>query len=115
MEKLNTLDTQVDGDHYKALGQHQPIYIIKQWYGMPGVIISCVKDIIKYLSRFQRKGGLKDLYKARHYLDILIESVEQDQGVTPTPPELIPSPPIPLDPTNPTPEVPMAGTSAKAK
>lgn len=32
-----------------------------------------VGNIIKYVSRYPRKDGLKDLEKAKHYLDKLIE------------------------------------------
>lgn len=30
-------------------------------------------NIIKYVCRFRLKDGIKDLHKARHYLDCLIE------------------------------------------
>ncbi len=31
-------------------------------------------NVIKYVSRWRKKGGVDDLRKARHYLDLLIES-----------------------------------------
>lgn len=31
-----------------------------------------VGNVIKYVCRFERKDGLKDLEKAKHYLDMLI-------------------------------------------
>ena len=33
----------------------------------------CEFNILKYLCRFKRKDGKKDLLKARHYLDLLIQ------------------------------------------
>lgn len=49
-------------------------------------------NVIKYITRFPRKGGLKDLYKARWYLDRLIRHVENEtDGVhIPSEPEYAP-------------------------
>jgi hypothetical protein len=33
----------------------------------------CEGNVIKYVSRWQQKGGVEDLRKARHYLDLLID------------------------------------------
>lgn len=30
-------------------------------------------NVVKYVTRWRSKGGLEDLYKARHYIDKLIE------------------------------------------
>ena len=30
-------------------------------------------NVIKYITRYKDKGGLEDLKKARHYIDLLIE------------------------------------------
>lgn len=39
----------------------------------------CIGNIIKYLSRFTKKGSpVEDLTKARVYLDYLIENVQKD-------------------------------------
>lgn len=64
---MNALDTQVDGDHYKKL-KIQPIeYIYANNIGyMEG-------NVIKYISRWKDKNGIKDLEKAKHYIDLLIE------------------------------------------
>ena len=37
---------------------------------------------MKYVSRYKEKGGLSDLLKARHYLDLLIEQYEEIENVT---------------------------------
>lgn len=40
-------------------------------------------NILKYMMRWPRKDGLKDLYKARQYLDRLIRIVESRTGGAP--------------------------------
>lgn len=64
---MSALDTQIAGDHYKSQ-KIQPIEYIHA-NGIP-FAEGCV---IKYVSRWRSKGGLKDLEKARHFLDLLIE------------------------------------------
>lgn len=62
---------QVGGDHYKTL-KIQPIeYILANGIGFPE---GCV---IKYVTRWRSKGGIEDLRKARHFLDLLIEFSER--------------------------------------
>jgi hypothetical protein len=64
---MSALDDQVGGDHYKKL-KIQPIeYIYANQIGyMEG-------NVIKYVSRWKDKNGIKDLEKAKHYIDLLIE------------------------------------------
>jgi len=58
---------QEGGSHYKEMNIQTWDYIIANNIGyMEG-------NIIKYVSRWQAKGGIEDLKKARHYLDKLIE------------------------------------------
>ena len=61
---------QVGGDHYKT--EIQPWdYIIANNLGyLEG-------NIIKYVSRYKKKGGMADLLKAQHYLQKLIETTEE--------------------------------------
>lgn len=61
------LSVQVGGTHYKDL-PIQPIEYIK--HNNMGYIEGCV---IKYISRWRSKGGVTDLEKAKHYIDILIQ------------------------------------------
>lgn len=61
------LAVQVDGDHYKTL-KIQPVEYIHA-NGIP-FMEGC---IIKYVSRWRAKGGVKDLEKARHFIDMLIK------------------------------------------
>lgn len=63
-------DSQVGGNHYDM--PIQPIeYILKNNLGF------AEGNIIKYVSRYKSKGGVEDLKKARHYLDMLISSLEK--------------------------------------
>jgi hypothetical protein len=63
----SALDVQVAGDHYKKL-KIQPVEYIHT-NGLP-FIEGC---IIKYASRWRDKGGIKDLEKIKHFVDLLIE------------------------------------------
>ena len=58
---------QVGGDHYEKLAIQTWDYIAANGIGY------FEGNIIKYVSRWQNKGGVEDLKKARHYLDKLIE------------------------------------------
>lgn len=61
------LQVQVGGGHYKGL-KIQPIEYIHA-NGIPFAEGSA----IKYLTRWREKGGIEDLKKARHFIDLLIE------------------------------------------
>jgi hypothetical protein len=67
---MSAKDTQVGGDHYKI--PIQPVeYILANDIGF------CEGNIIKYVTRWQTKGGapnVEDLRKAKHYIELLIES-----------------------------------------
>lgn len=64
--KETPLDIQVAGDHYKTLGI-QPVEYIRQ-----NNIGYFEGNVIKYVTRWKDKGGIKDLEKAKHYLEMLI-------------------------------------------
>lgn len=64
---MNALETQVGGDHYQKKAIQPVEYIHANGLGF------CEGNIVKYVSRWKDKGGIKDLEKARHYLDILIQ------------------------------------------
>ena len=63
----SALDVQVGGGHYKNLAI-QPME-----YSMANGLDACQHTIIKYVTRFRDKGGIVDLEKARHTIDMLIE------------------------------------------
>jgi hypothetical protein len=65
--ETNALEVQVGGDHYKSL-KIQPVeYIHANGIGY------FEGNVIKYVSRWRSKNGIKDLEKARHYIDLLIQ------------------------------------------
>lgn len=64
---MSALNTQVSGDHYKSLAI-QPIEYIHA-NGIP----FAEGSVIKYVTRWRDKGGLADLEKAKHFLELLIE------------------------------------------
>lgn len=60
------LSSQVGGSHYKDM-PIQPIeYIHANGLGF------LEGNAIKYITRWRTKGGVQDLEKARHYIDMLI-------------------------------------------
>jgi len=71
---MATLDSQqVGGDHYAKYGDLLPWNVYSTWFGdreMRGYLLG---SIVKYLVRYPDKGKIKDLLKARHVLDKLIE------------------------------------------
>ena len=65
---------QVGGDHYVNMGV-QPWDAMKSWLTPEQFQGFLQGNAIKYLARWQSKGGVEDLRKARHYLDKLLEEV----------------------------------------
>lgn len=61
------LSVQVGGGHYKSMAIQPVEYITKN--NLP----YCEANVIKYISRWREKGGKKDLEKAKHYIDLLIQ------------------------------------------
>ena len=63
----SALTAQIGGDHYRKL-KIQPVEYIHA-NNIP-FIEGC---IIKYASRWRDKGGVRDLEKIKHFVDLLIE------------------------------------------
>lgn len=64
---------QVGGTHYKNMAIQPFEYIHKNGIGF------AEGNVIKYVSRWRAKGGIEDLKKARHFIDLLIEA-EKGEG-----------------------------------
>jgi hypothetical protein len=64
---MSALDIQVGGTHYKQM-KIQPVEFIHA-----NNIPYCEANAIKYLCRWRDKGGIRDLEKAKHYIDLLIQ------------------------------------------
>lgn len=69
------LTIQVGGDHYKEY-TIQPIE-----YAMANGLDFCQANAIKYITRHKEKGGLEDLRKAKHLIDMLIHFEYEDINV----------------------------------
>jgi hypothetical protein len=70
---MSALNTQVSGDHYKSL-KIQPIEFIHA-NGIP----FAEGSVIKYVTRWRAKGGIADLEKAKHFIELLIELEKKAQ------------------------------------
>ena len=65
---------QEGGDHYKTMA-------IQPWDFIIGNQLGFLEgNIVKYVCRWQSKGGIEDLRKANHYLTKLIEVAEVSHG-----------------------------------
>lgn len=64
---MSALSEQVGGDHYRKMAIQPVEFVHKNGIGyMEGCAI-------KYLCRWRTKGGIDDLRKSRHFIDLLIE------------------------------------------
>ena len=66
-KKLNALETQVGGNHYKKFAIQPVEFCYRNNIGY------LEATAIKYLCRWKDKNGLQDLEKAKHFIDLLIE------------------------------------------
>lgn len=64
-------DIQVGGSHYKSM-EIQPMR-----YSMKNNLNACQHTAIKYITRYKSKGGIQDLKKAIHTIELLIEFEEE--------------------------------------
>lgn len=72
METTNAKGQQIGGTHYKNM-EIQPVeYIHRNNLGF------CEGCVIKYVSRWKRKGGIQDLLKAKHFIELLIEMEKEE-------------------------------------
>jgi hypothetical protein len=65
------LKKQVAGEHYKALPIQPVEYVYRNDIGF------FEGNVIKYVTRWRDKGGIADLEKAKHYIEMLIEFESQ--------------------------------------
>ena len=68
---------QVDGNHYQTE--------IQPWDFIEANNLTFIEgNIVKYVARHRKKNGVRDLMKAKHYLEKLIE-IEQSKTLEVTP------------------------------
>ena len=63
----DSLSKQVDGNHYNSM-KIQPAEFINE-----NKILFAEGNAIKYIGRHQKKGKRKDIEKAIHYLEMILE------------------------------------------
>jgi hypothetical protein len=63
----DALSKQVAGNHYKDM-PIQPVEFIHA-----NALGYFEGNVVKYISRWRKKGGMADLEKAKHYVELLIE------------------------------------------
>lgn len=71
---MTTNKYQVGGEHY-ITKDVQPWEAMEAWMSEEAFKGYIWGNAIKYLARWEDKGGLQDLEKCKHYLDKLIEIV----------------------------------------
>lgn len=76
---MSPLDVQVGGGHYKSLSIQPVEYMYKN--NIPFIEGCC----IKYLTRWRDKGGIQDLEKVIHFVQLLIELENQKNGISTSP------------------------------
>ena len=68
--------TQIGGNHYASKAV-QPWDAMQAWLSREEFAGYLRGNVIKYMARCNDKGGIEDVRKARHYIDKLIETLEQ--------------------------------------
>jgi hypothetical protein len=68
MENSRPDEYQVGGEHYLSKSV-QPWEAMEAWMTEDQFKGFMLGNVIKYVARFQDKGGRNDLQKAKHYLD----------------------------------------------
>lgn len=77
---MSASDIQIDGDHYRKLGDFQPWNVLAHWL-TPEEYRGYQKGVaIAYLARELSKGGDSDIRKAAHHLQRLIEELDKKGG-----------------------------------
>jgi hypothetical protein len=70
----HAIKRQVGGDHYNRYAI-QPVDFI-----IANKIDWCEANAIKYITRWKHKNGIEDIKKAIHYLEILLERLQNENS-----------------------------------
>ena len=78
-KESKTLCNNVDHpQHYISKGGIETIDVIDAWTeGLDGIVAVDTANVIKYISRWNKKNGIEDLKKAQWYLNHLISEMER--------------------------------------
>ena len=77
---MKSLETQIAGQHYKNQNIQPIEYILEN--ELPFI----EGNIVKYITRWREKGGIEDLKKVKHYVEILMEHEDAKRNKTAVPP-----------------------------
>lgn len=81
MAKVKTEDKQVTANEFQVGGMHYADADIQAWDAITAWGLGFLDgNVVKYMSRWRKKGGIEDLRKALHYLTKVIEVVEIEQA-----------------------------------
>ena len=69
---MSQFDSQVGGDHYKKM-PIQPLEFIAK-----NNLDFFQGNVIKYVLRYKDKNGVEDLRKAIHFIEMMIEMMEDE-------------------------------------
>jgi hypothetical protein len=92
---MKASERQEGGSHYKSMAIQPGEFIRKNglgWYE---------GNALKYICRYKQKGGIQDIKKAIHYLELILEETEDVSGSNPDLP-VKRSPSLPTDARYPT-------------
>ena len=70
-------DMQVGGEHYRNKDV-QPWTAMQAWMTPEQFKGFLWGNVIKYIARYKDKDGVKDVLKARHYLERLLEHLDRN-------------------------------------
>ena len=65
---MSAKNKQIGGTHYQSMPIQPSDFIHKNGIGF------LAGNVIKYVCRYKQKGGVQDLEKAAHYIQLLIEA-----------------------------------------
>lgn len=77
MNKPLASETQIGGEHYRSK-EVQPWTAMQSWMTAEEFEGFLRGNVIKYIARYKDKDGVKDVLKARHYLERLLEHIDRN-------------------------------------
>ena len=77
MNKPLASETQIGDDHYRSK-DIQPWTAMESWMTAEEFEGFLRGNVIKYIARYKDKDGVKDVLKARHYLERLLEHLDRN-------------------------------------
>lgn len=77
-EEISGSDDEVNHPNHYTSGNIECIDIIREMVrGKSEMEAACIANIVKYLYRYQDKGGIKSVEKAQWYLNLMVEEMKK--------------------------------------